>query len=168
MMAAKQHPTVEDLEGIRVFVYGSLKKGHGNSYLLSGATALGHAVLPLACTMMDFGSFPGLIKGGPSPASLIFGELYKVTYPVLDELDLLEGNGNFYTREKVPVDWYGYSCLSNPVTKNAWVYFLPPDFIKLNERIMDDKTFLTDGVWSPIKEEAEFIKRLRKRWKAGK
>lgn len=101
----------------KVFVYGSLKMGFGNHSLLNG---VGEAKL---CRTKDsmfemgsMGGFPGVSsKGGYS----IEGELYEVDDKVLGHLDMLEGNGHFYTRELVEVqDKEGE-------VEEAWMYLLP-------------------------------------------
>lgn len=96
----------------RVFVYGSLKKGFSNHRVIHGAKFLGDdTTLEDAWFMFSMGGFPGVVSGN----GYISGEVYEVDDEVLKDLDRLEGNGNFYTREVVE--------LANH--EQAWMYILP-------------------------------------------
>ena len=75
----------------RVFVYGTLMKGHGNNRLLARARFLGKATTTEEYTML-YGGIPwvippvqGLQKGR------VAGEVYEVTSAELAALDRLEG-----------------------------------------------------------------------------
>ena len=86
---------------MRVFVYGSLMRGHGNHYLLEDAKFIGPATTVSRYAMMDVG-FPYLINQveGAYPA---VGELYDLKDDVvtLARLDRLEGVGSkHYDRVK--------------------------------------------------------------------
>lgn len=100
----------------KVFVYGSLKKGFGNSYLLDNSKYLGRAMTKdQDWFMFSMGGFPGVVRGNHSNANYLDGEVYVVDDDALRNLDALEGNGSFYTREEIP--------LQNGTT--AWMYVLP-------------------------------------------
>lgn len=95
----------------QVFVYGTLKKGHGNFRLLEGSKYLGdHSTEPLYF-MLSFGGFPGVYMGGDTA---IHGEVYEVSDAVFGTLDRLEGYPSFYNRIQIDTE-YG----------DAWMYFIP-------------------------------------------
>lgn len=94
-----------------VAVYGSLRKGFGNSGLLKDSVFLGTTDIP-GFIMYSLGSFPGIM---PDKDKSIFAEVYEITEATLERLDRLEGNPTFYKRELVETP-YG----------QAWVYVLQP------------------------------------------
>lgn len=81
-----------------LFVYGTLKSGHSNNYLLNSSKFLGRAKT-VEKYAMSAGGIPFVYK---EPALYpIFGELYEVKARELQSIDALEGNGYFYTREEI-------------------------------------------------------------------
>jgi gamma-glutamylaminecyclotransferase len=88
---------------MKVFVYGTLKRGFGNHRLLEAATYLGKAVTTKACKMSGYGvPFVWPAEGG----LLIQGEVYDIgdvmVQPgatTLHRLDQLESNGRVYDRK---------------------------------------------------------------------
>lgn len=103
----------------KVAVYGSLRKGAGNSSLLKDAKYVGKTVLPPHYTMYSLGAFPGVVKGGHTPITV---EVYEIEDHTLSRLDMLEGYGgnnrnNFYNRELIPTA-YG----------NCYIYFLNREY----------------------------------------
>jgi gamma-glutamylcyclotransferase (GGCT)/AIG2-like uncharacterized protein YtfP len=80
-----------------VFVYGSLKKNFHNNDLLSNAEFIGNGVTDSKYFMINLGNFPGVISG----FSKISGEVYKINFEILQDLDILEGNGDFYQRHEI-------------------------------------------------------------------
>lgn len=91
----------------KVFVYGSLKSGFGNHRLLreSNSEFLGTTYTKETNFLMfSFGAFPAVVKNQEFGYGAIEGELYSVDTVTLFKLDMLEGNGTFYTREKVELD----------------------------------------------------------------
>lgn len=105
---------------MHVFVYGSLKKGHGNHRCLEGATFVGPGILDNA-KMLNLGAFPGII---PAADIDVFGEVYKITPDILKRLDRLEGHPTFYCRKLAPI-FTDFEETSAPI--EAWVYFLSED-----------------------------------------
>ncbi|MEB3322820.1 MAG: gamma-glutamylcyclotransferase family protein [Synechococcaceae cyanobacterium] len=81
--------------GMLVFVYGTLKRGHGNHHWLAGARFAGEAVLPGA-VLHDLGPFPMAVPG----EGRIHGEVYAVDGGILAALDCLEGCPRLYQREQ--------------------------------------------------------------------
>ena len=96
-----------------VFVYGTLKRGHGNSVLLNEAEFVQKAMTQPMYTMRNLGFFPGVQEGGETS---IVGEVYKVSDAELERLDRLEGYPSFYNRIQIPLP-------SLEVT--PWMYVLP-------------------------------------------
>lgn len=108
----------------KVFVYGSLKTGFGNNRLLENSDYLGAATIHGPYLMVSFVAFPGIIKH-VWPEGTILGELWEVDDRTLASLDLLESNGQFYLREKIPVTVWG-NAKGEKAEEEAWVYFLMP------------------------------------------
>lgn len=83
----------------RLFVYGTLRQGRGNHRLLDGARFLGVRHTQPAFTMVNLGSFPGVLAGGQTS---IVGEVYEVTDPgMLAKIDRLEGHPQWYVRTPI-------------------------------------------------------------------
>jgi gamma-glutamylcyclotransferase (GGCT)/AIG2-like uncharacterized protein YtfP len=74
----------------KVFVYGSLLSGMGNSGLLSNSKMLGTTISPENFAMVDLGYFPGVIIDETHPGK-VMGEVYEVDDDTLKRLDSLEG-----------------------------------------------------------------------------
>ncbi len=92
----------------RVFVYGTLKRGHGNHRLLDtkGATYLGKAQTVGDWTMVGKGMpFPYLLKYDKDLGGKIQGEVYEVDASVNADLDNLEGVPTHYRRLKMSVEY---------------------------------------------------------------
>lgn len=108
-----------------VFVYGTLKRGHGNNIVINpdryGDERIGAEFISEAQTVEDF---PLLVQGlpylidHPGKGLRVSGELYKVSNKMLTgPLDRLEGHPHFYKRRKIDVEFkHG--------TIKAWAYFL--------------------------------------------
>lgn len=109
----------------KVFVYGSLKQGFHNFRLLHDAPFIG--VDKTKGTLLDLGSFPGLLAEGQTT---IHGEVYEVDGRSLARLDRLEGHPDFYKRE--------FHTLESG--QQAWVYFI-------NEGYADKRRRISSGIW---------------------
>lgn len=120
----------------RVFVYGSLKRGQGNSGLLEGAALIARTEITGNYRLLDLGYFPGVVRDNMlSEPRTVVGEVYDVDSETFFSLDLLEGHPTYYKRESV----------DTPVGK-AWVYFLPPTYIGRYDEV--------DGpVWNEAMDE---------------
>ena len=81
-----------------LFVYGTLKHGQRNHSLMRESRFLGEAVTEPRYTLLDMGSFPGMIAGG---TTAVHGELYEVGPELLARLDRHEGVPRFYMRTPV-------------------------------------------------------------------
>lgn len=134
-----------DTQGIRVFVYGSLKQGHGNNVALRTADFLGRCVLTGNYSLLDLGWYPGLVvdTSPDAPSRKVLGEVYRVSRDTLDGLDLIEGHPNYYARHKVRTPF-----------KGAWCYFLPFEY--RNHRPAVEETHGVQ-VWRPTIEEVEYV-----------
>jgi gamma-glutamylcyclotransferase (GGCT)/AIG2-like uncharacterized protein YtfP len=94
-------------------VYGSLKRGYGNSHLLAGAHLVGTGETKPEYDMLSFGGYPGVINGQDK----VQVEVYNVTSPdIVRSLDSLEGHPSFYEREKVLIN------LDSGESVVAWMY----------------------------------------------
>ena len=88
----------------RVFVYGTLKQGYGNNYLMEGATFVGHGQTVGKYRLLNSG-FPVLWPRAHRPGddrrnAHVRGEVYKVNDETLARLDRLEGEGHMYHRRQ--------------------------------------------------------------------
>lgn len=80
---------------MKLFVYGTLKRGYHNHYIIEGSKLLGEAVLP-DYGIFSLGSFPGIVRRYDYRTH---GELYEIDEALLPRLDRLEGVPHLYTRE---------------------------------------------------------------------
>lgn len=130
----------DDSSGIRIFVYGTLKKGHPNHRLIEAATFLGRHQLEETSHLIDLGYYPGVVRARPAggESAVVRGEVYRVTSEMLDAVDVLEGHPNYYQRFKISTPW-----------KSAWCYFLPVGYAAKYGAILN-------GLWNPSDEEQEF------------
>jgi gamma-glutamylcyclotransferase (GGCT)/AIG2-like uncharacterized protein YtfP len=81
-------------ETVKVAVYGSLKKGFHNHYILGDSEYVEEKYID-GYIMYSLGSFPGAFEG----EGKIHVEIYEVSDNlILEDLDMLEGHPNFYKR----------------------------------------------------------------------
>jgi len=97
----------------KVFVYGTLKSGFHNHFLLEGcefeeAEASGYDLHASA-------SLPFVIEG----TGIVKGELYQISKEILKRLDRLEDHPNFYIRRII------YVKTLRKMKIAAWVYLYP-------------------------------------------
>lgn len=109
----------------KVFVYGTLKEGHGNYeyFLRDKAEYLGDFNTNPIYTMVSLGGFPGVLRNGKTS---IKGEVYEVDKGTFSRLDGLEGYPTFYTREEIDTP-YG----------KAWMYIYNHDRDELYDKIIE-------------------------------
>ena len=86
--------------GLRLFVYGTLKKGHLNHKLLVDGRKIADGYTVKTFLMMDTGEFPVVFERGNGLAAMlpITGELYEIEDYMLEALDRLEDLGGMYDR----------------------------------------------------------------------
>lgn len=80
-------------------------------------------------TMIDLGSFPGVIKitTDGQPHAHIQGEVWEVNDEVLEQLDGIEGHPEFYERFK-----------TETTEGIAWMYVLPESYIAMYKGVADE------------------------------
>jgi gamma-glutamylaminecyclotransferase len=98
----------------RVFVYGTLRRGFWNSFLLSNAERLGPARTRHRYALY-VNRIPYAVRD--EAVSLLVGEVYRVDGPTLAHIDGFKGHPYWYRRERVPV------VLADGREVEAWLYF---------------------------------------------
>ncbi len=116
-------------ETLRVFVYGTLRKGQYNHYLLNKARFIKDTRVD-GFQMYSRGFFPFLYEGEGS----IIAELYEINQRIFFSLDLLEGYPHHYQR-KIVSDVNG---------DEAWIYYFEN---RNNERYMSNGSYIESGDW---------------------
>lgn len=90
-----------------IFVYGSLKRGFHNHFLLEDSEFIGEVITKDKYPMVNVEEhFPYLINAKGIGYN-IKGELFKVDDETFANLDILEGYPDLYTRETIKVLSYG-------------------------------------------------------------
>ena len=91
----------------RVFVYGTLRRGHGNHSLLEMSKFIGEAATLRNYWMITNGVFPVVLDVVPAdfglPPLAVAGEIYHVDDATLERLDRLERKGRSYDRKVTDV-----------------------------------------------------------------
>lgn len=82
----------------RLFVYGTLMRGHVRHHLIARCPFLGPATTEPAFELVDLHDYPALVQGG---GTAVHGELYAVTEEILSRLDRVEGVPDLYRRSEV-------------------------------------------------------------------
>jgi len=81
---------------IKIFVYGTLKKGFKNNYLLKNAIFLQNYITTKTYPMIDSGfGFPYLLNK-PGIGKQIQGEIYEISKDLKKDLDILEDVPRLY------------------------------------------------------------------------
>ncbi len=109
---------------VLVFVYGTLKRGHGNHHWLADAPFRGEAELP-DVVLHDLGPFPMAVPG----EGLVRGEVYAIDAAALLRLDRLEGYPRLYDRRPLPL----------ADGRTAWVYLGRPHQVRHVSAIADGR-----------------------------
>jgi gamma-glutamylcyclotransferase (GGCT)/AIG2-like uncharacterized protein YtfP len=86
---------------MRIFVYGTLKKGYGLHQVLDGCRFLGLAYTVKSHTLLDCG-VPVMVPVDSVGGTIVQGEVYEITSPeLIKRLDQIEGA---YDRTKIKVE----------------------------------------------------------------
>lgn len=103
---------VKDLGKVRnVFVYGTLKKGHGLHTMLGNSKKVADA--SIRGYMFSLGKFPAVVL--EESGTWIRGEVYNCTPDVIEAMDYTEGCPDFYRRV----------CVELSSSELVWVYVIP-------------------------------------------
>ncbi|MGA2226610.1 MAG: gamma-glutamylcyclotransferase family protein [Syntrophobacteraceae bacterium] len=116
MQKEKQEPS-DSITSTRThlaFVYGTLRKGQGNHYLLDRSKFLGNAKTKMRYALYGSG-VPFLSR--TRAISQVIGEVYSIDDATLKRLDQLEGHPDAYKREQAEV------VLQDGTELIAWIYF---------------------------------------------
>jgi len=85
---------------MKIFCYGTLKKGHLRSRNLSEQQFLGEVKTLPKYKLYRLGAYPGLVQEGNSAVK---GELYEVDDNCLEMLDYIEGHPDLFKREIIEI-----------------------------------------------------------------
>lgn len=132
----KKEPKIDLDKEVIFFVYGSLKEGSYNNYLLRGSEKLGDFTTPANYTLFD-GGYPVVERGGTTS---IVGELYKTTdQNIITSIFSLEGCSRI---QDDPKSWYTYDVISINEKENAIIFVMNEGCSGRSERAI-----LTNGIW---------------------
>ncbi|MGH4139707.1 gamma-glutamylcyclotransferase family protein [Clostridium sp.] len=87
-------------EAIVVFVYGTLMSGNNNNEMFLSETKFAGDFIAEGFELYDLGNYPGIIH---SENNKVKGQLYVINKNILNNLDILEGEGSLYIRELIRV-----------------------------------------------------------------
>lgn len=126
-----------DTKKTLVFVYGTLKEGHGNNHVIQSENTVkkGAAVTEEKYTMYRSG-IPYVDK--TKETSIISGEVYEIDQMTLARVDRLEGyrpnnhEGSWYKREAIPV-----RLVDTDEVVTAFIYFNTPSNTDALELVED-------------------------------
>jgi gamma-glutamylcyclotransferase (GGCT)/AIG2-like uncharacterized protein YtfP len=90
--------------GVRICVYGSLKKGGKLAHNMQSARFLGETTFP--GQLYHLGSYPAL-RPAEGPEDVVQGEVYEVGDALLARLDSIEGHPWMYKREPIQTPNFG-------------------------------------------------------------
>lgn len=96
---------------MRVFTYGSLKRGQRNNILLRDSVFVQEAVTEPKYRLYDCGSYPCMVKDERN-GQAIQGEVWDVDEDTLRRLDRLEGVPWLYQREAVALQGVEYPVIA--------------------------------------------------------
>lgn len=106
---------------IKVAVYGTLRQGFHNHYLLAGSKFLGVAEAKFPAVMFSAGGFPKVDITKDMELPPIKVEIYEVSERILqDNLDALEGYPRWYNRSELLFD-------KGDEEVRAWIYHMETD-----------------------------------------
>lgn len=126
-----------------VFVYGTLKKNHGNHGLLADQEFVGRDTIDFNGDFVCLGGFPACVDRPKGNPVVVAGEVYKVDRPAIASLDWLEGHPDFYKRTLVKTRGGNL----------VFTYFLQTRGVGNTVEKITGTEF---RCWRPSKEEREF------------
>jgi gamma-glutamylaminecyclotransferase len=106
--------SVEEPDGHLVFVYGTLRRGQHNNYLLKDQKFVGEAISSCPHFTMMASGIP-FVSYAKANGHRVRGEIFMVSDACLDRLDQLEGHPDWYQR-----DLRLFEVKGKVVT--AWIY----------------------------------------------
>ena len=112
-----------------LFVYGTLKRGFGNNWILRNSRFIGCGVSEDLFDVYSCG-FPCAYPN--DDGKRVFGEIYELTDEDFIFTDRLESNGSLYQREILKFDCYNLDYIVE-----AWVYIIINPFGSLYETNSD-------------------------------
>lgn len=119
----------------KVAVYGSLRKGLYNHYLMSHSDFIKTVSVEVPFKMISMSdTFPALIPTKES--NLVVFELYKVNDKTARNLDILEGYPDFYSKKYIKIEDEDYL-----------VYYLSP------LKITNEEEVVKSGDWTKFKHK---------------
>jgi len=83
---------------VRIFVYGTLRRGEKRHFILRGCRFLGEATVK-GFVLYDLTDYPGMVPGDME----VKGEVYEIPEELLKTLDVVEGTPDLYSRETIEV-----------------------------------------------------------------
>ena len=86
------------MQRVRLFVYGTLKRGFAREDLMAGAVFEGSATTQRGYALHDLGPYPALVIAAEGTVS---GEIYRVSLQHLERLDHYEGCPDLYRRQAI-------------------------------------------------------------------
>lgn len=116
----------------KVFVYGTLKEGHGNHDYLRTSKLIRRAYVP-GFLLINTTGYPYAFEA--EPTDFVIGEVYEVDDKTLENLDSLEGYPSHYNRAKVNA--YELDTLLSGERKQAdeaWIYYIEDDKYQMAQR----------------------------------
>lgn len=115
----------------KVFVYGTLKEGHGNHSYLRTSKLIRRAYVP-GFLLINTTGFPYALEA--EPTDFVIGEVYEVDDKTLENLDSLEGYPEHYNRVKVNA--YELDTLLSGAKRQpdeVWIYYIEEDRYQMVE-----------------------------------
>lgn len=123
---------------MKLFVYGTLKTGHGNNRLVADGEFLGDAITESPFVLFNCG-FPMMVAFTEDaikfPLLPVMGEVWKINDDQLRRVDALEGHPNWYNRQPI-------SVLLNDGVEHVHTYIMPEWVNRPLCKIVDDKYYL--------------------------
>lgn len=88
---------------MKVFVYGTLKKGQRAHRMLSKSPFLGEVRTHSRYHLYSYGWYPGMLEGSPK-GNGVLGELYEVDDATMAKLDRYEGDPELFERTLIDLE----------------------------------------------------------------